>query len=481
MVTAALFSAGCEKLRALRGEARAGGRATAAPRGAGSFDLVNPSAIEDGMGAVAALQQRLVITARSTAGESTRAVHTRLRVDRARYRSEVETVDQAGQPVRALVVRDGRAVYIRSGQGRCMGELRADMLGESLPSPTRLLPAVRGATPAGDETLSGEATRKYSFDQRALSASPTLRAQGTVWIAVNGGWVVRYALRATDATGERAWEYTATRVGEQTPVRPAECGAVLEDVAMIEGGTREERATGSLRYQTLRSVADVRTFNAQALAGLGYRMRAALREDSSEQLVLFDNAQSRRLALVAIRAEAGTTHVQVQVAEPPSDAAIAAAQTATARAAQPAPTLPPAVAALARYLPDTLGDATASDARNGTSTTMFGMRMTMAMRNYRAGAHALRVMLSQGDVARMARSAIASGPTDRQRAAGSRQTTLAGLPAALTVEGTQVKIQCVLEGGLLLDLQLEGPGAAGADALMGYANALDLAALRRVR
>ena len=109
------------------------------------------------------------------------------------------------------------------------------------------------------------------------------------------------------------------------------------------------------------------------------------------------------------------------------------------------------------------------------------MRTTMAMRTYRAGAHTLRVMLSQGDVARMARGLIASGPSERQLAAGARRTALAGMPATLSVEGAQVKLQCVLDAGLLIDLQLDGPGAGGADELMGYATALDLAALRRVR
>jgi hypothetical protein len=477
---AALTVTGCEKLRTLRGGATRGSNATVA-RGPGAFVLENPGATEDRTDALPALQQRLVLTTRSTAGQSARSVHARLRVARDRYRSEVETVDQDGQPVRVLTVREGRAVYVRAGTGRCSGELREDSPAESLVNPARLLPSIRGATPAGEEILGGEPTRKYTFDQSALSTNPSLRAQGTVWIAAQGGWVARYALRATDATGERTWEYTASRVSEQTPVRPAECGAVLEEVATPPGAQREERASGSLRYQSAQPVAALRAFNAQALGALGYRLRAALREDASEQLVLFDHPQSRRLALLALHAEGGVTHAQVQVADPPSDAAIASAQRAAPQAQRTAPTLAPAVAALARYLPDTLSTATASDAPNGAATTMFGMRTTMAMRNYQAGPHTLRVMISQGDVARMARSVIASGPSDREVAAGARRTTLAGLPATITVEGAQVKLQCVLEGGLLLDLQLAGPGAAGADALVGYANALDLAALRRVR
>lgn len=465
-----LSAHGCDRLRARR-DAPVDAPA-AAPRGTGAFSLERPAA----HGAVA-LQQHLVVTTRSAAGQTTRAEHTRLYLSDARVRSEVETVDQDGRPVRVMAAREGRAVYVRAGDGRCTGELRGDAPTEAMQDPAAMLPPVRGATAAGDESLNGEPTKKYTFDQRAVTANPAVRAQGAVWIAVRGSWVARYELRATDASGERAWAYTASRADANAAVRPDGCGAVLEDVAAMPGATDEARSSGSLSYQTARPIAEARAFNAQTLGAMGYQQRAAMLDTPAEQIVLFAHDASRRLAMLSLRAEGAATRVLVQVAEPPTDAAIASAPAPQ----QSAPTLPPAVAALARFLPDTLGGATARDAPNGTSTTLFGMRTTMAMRNYRASGGSLRVMLSQGDVARLSRSNLATGPTPREIAAGARATTLVGQPAVITVEGAEVKLKCVLDGGVLVDLVLDGPGAAGAETLLTYANALDLAALRRVR
>lgn len=470
---------GCDKLRGSRAGTTSTAQAQQAPSGAG-FSVENPSSTLAALDAVGAVQQRLVIASRGAS--STQSVFTRTRVAADRHRSEMDTTDQEGHAVRTLSVRDGRALYVRQGTGRCSGELRESDGSEAMANPLTMLPAVRNAAEAGQETVSGELTRKYTFDQRALATrSTTARAQGTLWIAVNGGWLVRYTLRATDAGGERAWEYTATRVGANAAIRPAECGAVLEDIAAIEGATNEERSSGALRYDSAQPLAQVRTLNERAMQAQGYRQRAVVRETATEALIVWEHATSNRFALFAARAEGSTTRVQVQVAEPPSAQAIASAQAAAARTPQPAPTLAPPVAALARYLPDALGAAQASDPPNGTATAMFGMRTTMAMRNYRAGERTLRVMLSQGDVARMARSVITSAPSDRQAAAGARQTTLAGQPARLTVDGTRIQLQCVLDGGLLLDMHYESATAAQFDELLALANALDLAALRRVR
>ncbi|MFO0559267.1 MAG: hypothetical protein U0269_14725 [Polyangiales bacterium] len=473
-----LSSPGCDKLRRRSGGDAPGASTQGAQPGSG-FSLDNPSATLAALDSAGATQQRLVIGVRGSSARQ--SVYTRVRVAADRYRSELQSVDQDGAPVRSMYAREGRAVYMSHGDARCTGELRESDGSEAMANPLSLLPPVRNATEAGQETVSGEATRKYTFDQRSMTSNPAVQAQGTVWIAINGGWVVRYALRATDANGERAWEYTATRVGANTAVRPTDCGAVLEDIAAIEGATNVERTTGTLRYESAQPIAAARAFTGRSLQAQGYAQRMAVLETASEAMIVYEHGQTHRFALFAARAEGGATRVQIQVADPPSAAAVASAQAAAAQTPQPAPTLTPPVAALARYLPDALGAAQASDPPNGTSTAMFGMRTTMAMRTYHAGARSLRVMLSQGDVARMARSVITGAPTDRQAAAGVRQTAIARQPARLTVDGTRIQLQCVLDGGLMLDLHLEGATAAEFDELLGYANALDIAALRRVR
>ncbi len=475
-------SSGCEKIRSLR-EARAGGgrATTGTTSAAGAFAFDNTRATQRAMDSIGPHQQRLVVTTRSTAGRETRAVHTRLFIGAEQVRHELETVDADGRPVRSMVARTGRAVYLRDGDQRCSGALSADAAVEPFVLPLSLLPSLHDAAAAGVESIGTEAARRYNFDQSALRTRSAARAQGSIWIAVNGGWVVRYSLRASDASGERVWEYTAARVAAQADVRPPECGAVVEDIPAIAGATLEERASGSLSYEAARSLTDVRAFIGQSMAPLGYTQRVVLRETSEAFFLLFDQRATSRLALVSAEHERGTTRVHLQIADPPSAAAIASAQAAAAQRPQPAPTLAPAVAALARFLPDRLGDAPAIDPPNGTSTNMFGMRATMAMRNYQSSAGRVQVMLTRGDIVRMARSNIASGPSDRQRAAGSRNTTLAGLPAAITIDGERATLQCVLDNDVLLDVQLNGPGAAGADRVQSLAEALDLAAIRRAR
>jgi hypothetical protein len=251
-------------------------------------------------------------------------------------------------------------------------------------------------------------------------------------------------------------------------------------VPAMPGATGEERATGELRYRTGEPLAAARRFHDGALAAAGWRLRAPLREDAAEALVLFEHPATQRLAVLGLRREGAETAVTLQVAEPVSPAAVAAA--ARDAPAAPAVALAPPVAALARYLPDALGDARASEPASGTTTSIMNMQMTMALRRYATRTGRLQVSLSRGDVARLARSAIAMGPTAAQRASGARQTAeLGGAPAMIELDGSRAILQSVLEGGVLVRVELDGEGAAGAARVVALGGALDLAALRRIR
>ena len=299
--------AACDKVRALRGGAPPT-PATPAARGPGDFVLRDPSV---GLRALAAVTQRLVVTTRPTRGDARTSVHTRVvRAASNQELNELETVDQLGQPLRVLHYRDGRAHYVKTHDRTCTGAQRDDATTGSLGDPASELPRVLGATRVGDETYGGEASTRYTFDQRALRGGSELRAQGELRVATHGGFVVSYSLRATDPSGERTWTYTASRADAGAIPRPEGCGPVLTDLPAMPGATGEERATGELRYRTGEPVAAARRFHDGALAAAGWRLRAAAATaagdtGSATWSVTAVSAPSRRRPSTARRCVAG--------------------------------------------------------------------------------------------------------------------------------------------------------------------------------
>jgi hypothetical protein len=201
-----------------------------------------------------------------------------------------------------------------------------------------------GAAKLADEPdLGGIATQHYTFNATSLSLPEGTIANGEVWIAKNGGYVVKYMLEITGADaffgkgiqGTRQVEYSLSGVGANPEVvYPTGCEPVLADMPATEDASDVTRLPGLLEYSTNAATADILTFYTNQLTTLGWEEVSGLGPDSG--LWAFTRTDTGAVALVAVDTEGSSRRVTVMAPQQGQ-----ASASPTSAAATPNPNITP--------------------------------------------------------------------------------------------------------------------------------------------
>ena len=147
----------------------------------------------------------------------------------------IASTGAAAAPDPVYMAEVGGVAFERSGAGECTAtELRENGLA-ALWEPAALLGgSVTGAVDAGDDPVSGVAAHHYTFDERAFGPLAPSESTGELWVAADGGYLVRYVVTTKAAQeyfgegveGTVTWNYELTDVNEPlTVVVPDDCPA----------------------------------------------------------------------------------------------------------------------------------------------------------------------------------------------------------------------------------------------------------------
>jgi hypothetical protein len=121
-----------------------------------------------------------------------------------------EGVDGNNRPLFVLSGDVGEAHYSRAGEsGDCSVQWGSDAKLEGA-QPVRLasfLPPVNSAKTAGEETVEDISARHYTFDAANIGLAKDAKAAGEVWIAEQGGYVVKYVLQIEGGGSASAAEH----------------------------------------------------------------------------------------------------------------------------------------------------------------------------------------------------------------------------------------------------------------------------------
>ena len=158
-----------------------------------------------------------------------------------------ETTDKNLQPQYFLSGDVGEAHYNRSEKaGTCSVYWGPAAGGSSQFRLASFLGAIGAARTEDLETIEGVSARRYSFDGASLGLAGEESANGQVWIADKGGYVVKYSLEVTgkDAffgeglEGTQRIEYLLSKVGTRPKVDyPDGCQPVLTGVPAMNDAT----------------------------------------------------------------------------------------------------------------------------------------------------------------------------------------------------------------------------------------------------
>lgn len=260
------------------GEPNAEPAANEALRGPGAFDLTEPAAGLDQLSHYSAV---LSLSFDGTQQGNPYVVKEtyRLSVDQdqdARFLT-IESTDAAGNTVNTFT---GKASAVRYTQGAADQPCHASLASsdqQAVFEPARLLPHLLGAEEAGQEAVGSTNATVYQFDRLALGVGEEAAAAGKVWIAQEGGWVVKYELSlqsdvvfGNGISGEQRWSYEVSDIGTAEMLLPAACPPVFGDFPMPQESSGITRLPGKLQYQVNMTADALAAFYEEQLLAQGW-------------------------------------------------------------------------------------------------------------------------------------------------------------------------------------------------------------------
>ncbi|HEY2980789.1 MAG TPA: hypothetical protein VGJ22_06380 [Anaerolineales bacterium] len=215
--------------------------------------------------------------------------------------------------------RDG-ASYSWQGDNTCLAGLIQE--GDSLSDrfePAGFLSFVVGADEAGAETINGVASNHYTFDEHAVALRDLADSTGELWIASDGGYVVKYVLTSNGRSdyfgegieGTLTEDYELSGVGDPLNIQlPADCPPGLVDAPRLGDASNVVSDLGVLMYTTASGVQDAAAFYQQELPNLGWQATGEpIVEDTSAWLEFEKDGETLWVSITI--EEDGTKTVQI--------------------------------------------------------------------------------------------------------------------------------------------------------------------------
>jgi hypothetical protein len=211
---------------------------------------------------------------------------------------------------------EGQSAYAINGGNNCEANI-IDSLGSSIEriDPAGMLSVLMGAEEAGPEEIAGVETYHFTFDERALGKADMEDSSGEIWVAVDGGFVVRYTLTTTGGDtafgegvqGTLTQDYSLTQINS-TVLPPLPEGCQLNVPVMLDA--TDILHTGYwLAFNTSANLADVSSYYSEQLPSFGWTLSSG--PLTGEQNTFAEYTQGEQTIGVSISAGENGTDVNV--------------------------------------------------------------------------------------------------------------------------------------------------------------------------
>jgi hypothetical protein len=323
-------------------DATAGGTAPAiaVTFGSGAFNLAEPKV---GLSDLSSYQATLILSFNGTsAGQPQAWSKTYVMLADQKAATRQLTIDTAGDvsgdatsaatsaatgtaPAQVFMAEVNGTQYQRQGQDACTALVadKNNSLAENW-EPAGFLSSAIGADAAGTDIVNGVAVNHYTFDERALGPQASTQSKGELWVATDGGYLVKYSLTTTgkadyfgdNSEGTLTWDYELTNVNQPVAIKlPADCPAGSVNAPLLPDSTDEVNQPGLLSYSSVTSVADAVAFYQTKLPTLGWQLHTEAY--STTDAALLDLSNGDQGMLVIITAADGKTTVQITLGAAP--------------------------------------------------------------------------------------------------------------------------------------------------------------------
>jgi hypothetical protein len=167
-----------------------------------------------------------------------------------------------------------------------------------------------------DERINGILCRHYTFDEKSLAVGEFSQAQGEIWIAVEGDYVVKYTLQAegkNPATGDEGrleWEYEVRDVNVPITIEaPPGCATAESEFPIMPDATDMTTMNGMVTYTSATAFEDVLAFYQEQMPANGW-------SETGDSFTSPDNAmlsytRDGRTVTVALTSDDGAVSVLI--------------------------------------------------------------------------------------------------------------------------------------------------------------------------
>lgn len=286
--------------------------------GPGAFNYPDTTA---GLADLSSYKATLTLTFDGTeAGQPLHWTRTYIMLAQKEPQARQLTIEKTGETSELVFMAEiNGAAYERRGENACT----ASVIEEGNSSIERLEPAgllsgVVGAEVVGDETINGVTASHATFDERAFGQLNISKSTGEMWVASEGGYVLKYLLKTegnADYFGERVegtliWDYELSDINQTVGIiLPDNCPAGKVNAPVLPDASNVLDMPGLLTFNTSTTLADAASFYQEQIPALGWTL---LGEPSiTETNALMEFTQGDQTLTIIMTIDAGVTTVNI--------------------------------------------------------------------------------------------------------------------------------------------------------------------------
>jgi hypothetical protein len=203
------------------------------------------------------------------------------------------------------------------------GEDRANSAAKGLLTPGAL-GGVTGAKYVGTDTVNGVRAKHYKYDEKAASLAGFGKVNGEIWVAEDGGYVVKDTLdwegaaglfgAGAKANGAGTWTYQLQDVNKPLVIKPPElCEKSNADVPMMPDATEKARMGPILSYKTAAGPKDVVEFYRNAMTKAGWQAEGE--PEVTDELSTLSFAKDGATVQITVMSADGKTQVMATISK----------------------------------------------------------------------------------------------------------------------------------------------------------------------
>ena len=212
----------------------------------------------------------------------------------------------------------------KAGENNCVSfasEDKNNQLAKAMFSPDAL-GSLNGAKYVGTETVNGIKAKHYRYDEKAIALTGFSKVSGEIWIAVDGGYVIKDSMQWQGSAGlfgaggggqgEGKWGWDLSDINAAVSIKaPPNCGGATNALPILPDAKGKASFGDITTYTSATKLEDAAAFYKKEMVAAGWKLDAE--QAATAQMSMLSFTKDAQKAQVTITADQGKTTVMVMI------------------------------------------------------------------------------------------------------------------------------------------------------------------------